>query len=618
MKSTFAVPKTEESSMIGFANQIGMALDKFIWDRAAGTQRGLLGKMLQVPQRALLGRKWATNPVTMVKSATFDLMLGVFNPVQFFIQSSGMFIPFHLHPLTGTKIIPQFMTLRTLAGADASTVGGVARSMGMNGEEFQTLWHAWHRSGVPDSILENADFGHYLGTQGAYYSPDMLRAIRDRSRIFYNQGELNNRMYGFVMAFNRTAEKNGWDLTKRLTDVQIQEVNQEALRLGINFGAGNRARWQEGILSIPTQFWQVGHKYVENLMNGMMDNALGRKLGVRGKENSWTKQETMTALLGNMLLWGYASVGLDELFPSMEAWLTDPKGLGLDPEKDRILLAGMRGGFLEMMSLRALGVWPDVSDRTAPAAQMADIWKNTVTPLIDTVLGEGNAGDFIRAVGGASAGMGTRVGRAISDTLLTLDTSWKAGDIAAEDLETILSNVFGVASVFSNAQKFRVWREAGKRLDSQLRDSGIDSDQLPMDPRVPWLKLLGIDTIEVEMQRNLSNRQRDRKAEQKATQDALMVEFRKILAYDGTKGDSFVAAEANRRMKVIIQTLPREEQKYIWNKALSELDGPFAGNKFYEKLLEEFYNADPGSPLEQQLSQELRLYQSAQGISNAE
>jgi hypothetical protein len=617
MMSTFAVPRSEESAMMGFANQLGQAMDKYIWDRAAGSKRPILGTLLQAPQRALLGARWSGSPVTAIKSITFDMMLGMFNPVQYFIQSSGMFIPFHLHPLTGAKITPQFLALRTLSGAGMETVGKLAKSMGLNGEEFQTLWHSWHRSGVPDSILENADFGHYLGTKGAYYSPSMMRSMRDKSRMFYNAGELNNRMYAYVMAFNRMADKHGWDLTKRLSDTQIKEVNQEALRLGINFGAGNRARWQQGIMSIPTQFWQVGHKYVENIMNGLLDNALTRKtgiadrLGAKGKENAWTGTETASALLGGMLIWGYSSIGLDELFPQLDSWITDPKGLGLDPEKDRIMIAGLRGGFLEMMSLKALGVWPDVSDRSAPAAQLADIVNNVVAPLIKTVKGQGTASDFLRIVGGASNSMATRLGRAINDTLLTIDTAWLSGDISVDDVNAVFSDFGSMTSTFSNVQKFRMWKEAGKRLDSNLRDTGVDSGDQPIDPKVTWLRLLGLDTAEVEIERNLTNRQRDREHEAKVTRDALLLEFRKILNSDGTIASSTVTREANRRMKVIMASLPQSEQHKVWQMAIQEMDQGNE-NQFYSKLIKEYINADPGSPLEQTLEQEMNIYKLAQ------
>jgi hypothetical protein len=257
MRDVFSVPTTEEHIFSKFNDRMLGFLEKAIYSKTKGDVRTGFGGLRGLHHWMSTSHA-AREPVSYLKSWTFDMMLGAFSWTQFFVQSAGMFIPASLHPLKAAAAMPKFLFYRTAQMFDNyADMAKAAKVVGINSKEASTFLHAWHRSGIPDSILENADFGHYAGVHGAYYSKSMLNTVREKSRVFYNQGEINNRLFSFTVAFDDLAKKNKWNLLKPLSERQIQEVTKEALRLGTNMTAGNKAKWQDGIFGLPTQFWHT-------------------------------------------------------------------------------------------------------------------------------------------------------------------------------------------------------------------------------------------------------------------------------------------------------------------------------------------------------------------------
>jgi hypothetical protein len=84
----------------------------------------------------------------------------------------------------------------------------------------------------------------------------------------------------------------------KLTDKDIDFVAADAMRFTMNLNRSNRAAWQKGILSIPTQFWQVQVKFLENMVGGSFGYGVRR----------WTPAEKTKIMAGYLSMFGMAGV----------------------------------------------------------------------------------------------------------------------------------------------------------------------------------------------------------------------------------------------------------------------------------------------------------------------
>jgi hypothetical protein len=615
MKTVFAVPTTEEQYFTKITDRLLKTLERAIYDVPKGVQRPRTDALKGL-HHWIGTSKSASDPVSYMKGITFDLMLGAFNPAQYFVQSAGVFIPATLKPLQSITAIPEFMFIRTaMHSKDYKAVAAASKSMGYNPKKMYAMLHAWHRSGIPDSILENADFGHYAGTQGAYYSPSMMNRVRDKSRMFYNAGELNNRLFSFTVAFNEQAKKNKWDLTKTLNDAQINEVVKEGLRIGTNMTAGNKAKWQDGILGLPTQFWQQTHKYYENLFYGMSNNKFGKDLGIV-KENQWTMKESMTALAMNIVGFGAAGYGLDEFVSSFDSWLTDPEGLGLDPEKDKMAIATLRGGLLEMFMLEATGVEVDIADRTAPANGAFLLYEKIYKPLSEA----GMEGKLPEGIGKVLFGAtGTSLGR-IYDAGKSFATLMVADSRNMDwDLATVLGTAESLAQVTSsmtNVERALAWQSANDILNTRGLPLNIVEDGTEIPTAVVLLKAFGFDPLAKEKMEKLLREDKMREKDKEALVQSLTADYRSYLSNpeDGTIVDETQQTLISRRLAMrkdkLLETYGETTTNEIMTRVIDTLNKEslqYGYSDFQKKLFEATLKATQESDLEKELRRSLEL-----------
>lgn len=575
MKSVFAVPSTEEQMLARVTDRLLNTLERAIYDVPAGVQRKGTDTLKGLHHWISTSRT-ASDPVTFLKSLTFDLMLGSFNPVQYFIQSAGMAIPATLHPLQTAMALPEFTFLRTaMHMPDYKAAARAGSAVGLNGKKMETMLHALHRSGIPDSILENADFGHYAGTHGAYYSPSMFNRIRDKSRMFYNAGELNNRLMSFTVAFNRLSKEKGWDLTKKLNDAQINEVVKEALRLGTNMTAGNKAKWQDGWLGMPTQFWQQTHKYYENLFYGLANNPTGRKLGIV-KENQWTQAESLTALATNLIGWGAAGYGVDEFFDDFDRYLLGKDGLDLDPEKDKDAIAILRGGFMEVLSLHATGNVVDISDRTGPANGLFLLYEKIYKPIIKDGL-EGNlASGLGKVMFGASGAIMTRAFEAGKEFVTTMvadsrNMEWDEGTLLAA-----LRAAFSPTSTATNIERALAWKAANDVLNTKGLPLNIVEDGQEIPFSIVALKAVGLDPLAKEKMEKLLRADTMNETEKASLVRSLMSDYRQFFS---NPAEAVLLGEAERKQLTRVIAMRKD--------ALAEQYGTVVAGEIMVRVMDE-------------------------------
>jgi hypothetical protein len=407
----------------------------------------------------------------------------------------------------------------------------------------------------------------------------------------------------FIMAFERKAAEKKWDLTKPLNDVQVNEIVQESFRLGMNLGAGNKAKWQEGVMGLVTQFWQVSHKYYENMFYGM--KAAG------SKENQWTKLETATAVFMNALLFGAAGYGLDEWTGGLDRWLYSPEGMGLDPEnpEDEKVATLMRGGMLEALSLEGLGFTLDISDRTGPASGINTVYKNLVEPGIQLFVGSDNATDDVgKMLLGATGTIRTRFANAFNKTLMLL-----SNDISNFQLDDV--TVMGVAyewaqmaTSVSNIQKARIWKHTHDIVTSNGRRLFVsqNGEEIPMS--VMLAQSLGFAPLAKEIRelQEMDSKKRDK--DYADTAKLIVQEYRGYFTEDGALvGEQLREAHARRAALLLGSYDSWERQKVLTKVAEEFMNQGMEQDVFQEKLLQQLWDAEPYTDKEKEIRESVKV-----------
>lgn len=584
MRNVFAVPVTEERAFAKFTSTLGYALDRVIWNKIAGQKRFGAG-ITSWAQHKLLNSPWARDPVQQAKSFTFDMMLGMFNPVQYIVQSAGMAVPLSLHPIEGAAAMPKFLALRTLWKMDtAENAAKVAGMMGLDADEFVHTWQAYRRSGFIDSILENADFGNYVASSHGYYSPGWWKTVKEKGRIFYNMGELNNRTFAWAMAHDRLMAKNGWNPTKSLSTEQLFEVNKEAWRLSMNMNQANKARWQQGIPALPTQFMQVTARFYENMFSAFLKKNKGGK---------WTKTEAATAFGMSTLMFGAANWGIDEFNTQFESWLVDPQGpFGLDPEKDAATIAAARGGLVEMMAFNALGWTPDVADRLSLGSGVNMIYENLWKPLINFTF-EDDASEIASMILGASMSAGSRVHKAGAAMIELFRSDIVGGQMDVNTIGSAALDLASITSTVSNANKAYLWNQLNQVVD--IRTGQPFGMSPPSEnPGMIFLQAVGISPLDIEKYYIVQTKVRDREKQHKELADAYAAAFRKLYT-SGEVVDQFTRQRLQRTMAIALAGMSPEERA----KMMQRMQKTWTEKDKIENLQKKLYEQVLGSDVDE-------------------
>jgi hypothetical protein len=573
MRSTFAIPTSEEHSWGRFAELLANSLDRVIYKDDLGSL-SVGSTFLKRTQMGLLNSKWANDPVQAAKGFAFDMYLGMFNPIQLVVQTAGMAIPMSLHPVEGAAALPKFLALRTLFRMDPKDAGVAAKAMGLNGKEFENLVYAFNKSGMPDSILAHSDFGHFATSKFGYYSPSMWEEIKKSGRIFYNMGELNNKTFAWLLANERLAKANGWVRTARRTNEEITQITEEAYRLGMNMTQANRTKSQTlPILSLMTQFWKVTTQFYENALSGLIR-------GGKGKGGAWTRTESAAALINSTLLLGAANFSLDELAPQLEQWVADTFDIDVNTPEGAATMKTYRDGPLGLVTSMMFGYDIDLSDRIGVASGVNMIHE-TIRNLVTSVVPGGETGDFFKAVLGASRGVQTRFFTALADTMEVFGVAGEQKVLNKEMAEVIIKSWARVTSTGNNALNALLWRNANQII---VAGTGERLGELP-DSNA-WIgKALGVDPLNIEKYYIVDKKSR---AYDKLKADASkeVAKLARELYMQGGIEDAAMRELYRQRMHMVVSSLDEADKEAVIGGALAVLDEDPKTERMEVKMIE--------------------------------
>lgn len=313
------------------------------------------------------------DPVAASRAAAFHALLGWFNPAQLWVQAQGMSVAVSINMGKNlTKTLKQTSAMAFLGSAPNPSPARIklaAKAHGMTAEELENLHTLWTKTGLEDSILQTADHaaairGHGIAMQA------ISNTANKHGLMFYRPGELLTRRMAFTTALDEWQTTTG-KLTP--TNDELKTVLDRTNNLMLNLGKANRASFQKGIASIPTQFLQVSTKSIESLV---------------GANTNFTRAERGRILAGQIALYGAAGVPLAGLgINYMKEFL------GVTQEEidnNPLLVKAINDGFWGFTTLGIFGVDAEVASRGSlirGVTDFVDNWVYSESTIGDKLLG---------------------------------------------------------------------------------------------------------------------------------------------------------------------------------------------------------------------------------------
>lgn len=308
------------------------------------------------------------DPVTALRAATFHLMLGMLNPVQTFVQAQGFAVAAAMNIADPAELVRVAKMQSALNAVyhidDLDTLRKAGKIMAEKGlvdpdaaDDFVSMAIAFKKSGLREGVLTNADFSAMEAGFGQV-ARGISEKLSDKGLWFYRSGELFTRRFAFTTAYRefRKANPGTGELTKRELEAVISRTNS----LMLNLGRANRASWQKGILSVPTQFWQVQAKLLEDYVQAMVGSPAAQ----------FSRKEIMKLFAGQIALYGAAGV---PIYGAVGSYYLDYNESGIASDPDSLLNRTFDEGLYGMV-FAMLGADVEVSKRGAILSDLQDLF----------------------------------------------------------------------------------------------------------------------------------------------------------------------------------------------------------------------------------------------------
>lgn len=258
-----------------------------------------------VSRRAI---NWATeaNPLQFMRGLAFDLKLGLFSPVQLFLQTGTTLAMAAIDPGGAMKGLRSFLPLRGMIawkGSDKELVDTMIKSnlhkaAGFDDvDEFTAFMGAAKTSGF-FSLNDSHSLVNAMGPNSSMnLTKNTFDNIRQHGRFFFNEGEMWNRVIAFRSAWEHTKKAVG-DINSVTPEDFLNRVLGRAEDLSMSMSRTSQASWQQGLASLPTQFWAYQARMMEAMLGGLTGK--GR----------FTRKESWSLILSQLFLYGAAGVPL--------------------------------------------------------------------------------------------------------------------------------------------------------------------------------------------------------------------------------------------------------------------------------------------------------------------
>jgi len=371
-RTTLAAAKNFRRTAIGFfgmKNDTQRTVDMLKQKVADQVMKHLGPKAFQLVDTRLLSR--TNDPVHRMRQFAFDVKLGLFNPVQLFLQAQTWV---HTAAIEGPVNTGKAMAANTLFaylryGADDKSIKAAAKTaskMGWKEDEFIESYNAYRQSGM---YVVGGEHGHMDDLLDPKVFHGKFGTFLDKGRIFFQMGERGVRNVAWNAAYLRWRQANPG---KRFDNAAKTEVLNRADLLTMNMSRASNAAWQRGFASLPTQFFGYHAR--------LMDQMLGKRL-------TWPEKLKVSVAYSTM--YGIPAAGgawVGGLWEPGEDLRRELINRGI--EYDDTVFEGLVDGLPSMMMEWALGTDMNWNERYGPNGLpwLRELWEGD-TEFADLVFG---------------------------------------------------------------------------------------------------------------------------------------------------------------------------------------------------------------------------------------
>jgi len=239
------------------------------------------------------------DPYSAMRGAAFHSLLGWFNPAQLFVQAQGAAVALSIDPLSAPKRLGDLAALRMayFVRGNPEAVTRTAKSMGKDPKELKEVLTQMEKTGLYESVRSTADYNAVA--QGFGMGREALAQAANKGLIFFTEGERFTRGYAFLTARDLwlKAQKAAGKSTV-IDDDALKQIVTNTTKKMLNLNRANRAHWQKGVFSLPTQFMQVTTKGIEAMLPNIFP----------GASQKFTGSQKAAILTGQLALYGGAGV----------------------------------------------------------------------------------------------------------------------------------------------------------------------------------------------------------------------------------------------------------------------------------------------------------------------
>lgn len=210
-----------------------------------------------------------SDPTKFMRSFAFHTKLGLFNPVQVFLQAQSAINAVAISPKNGLKATALAFPMRgMIVSGNPKVIRGmaekVAKVTGMSTDEVLEIYETGNRSGyftIEGEVAVKNDIDDpklFKGAAGTFI---------DKGAMFFNEGERMVRLTSWATAMMDWRRIDG-NKFRKIDNRAVGEILEIAKRYSLNMTAEAGASWQKGIAAVPTQFFSYQARLFEQFFDG--------------------------------------------------------------------------------------------------------------------------------------------------------------------------------------------------------------------------------------------------------------------------------------------------------------------------------------------------------------
>lgn len=405
----------------------------------------IYGNLGQSAANKVTASKWLPfekDPIAFLRGVAFHLKLGLYNVKQLWTQMQTVVHVAGVEgPVAAMQAAPKALAARWLSlTEDPDVIRGVVQKLGLQDTDFTEAYDELRKTGF-------YNIGGETASRDDYFEPKIFTSragtFLEKGTFFFKEGERVSRLTAWFTAFSKWRAANpGKPVTNSVRNLILDRADT----LAVNQSRASNSALQNGIGSVPTQFWSYQWRLAEQIL---------------GPTSKLTAKERLRAFLTHSAMYGIP-VGLSSgaVYPFYDDFRQAALERGINMDDKQIQT--FHDGLVSTIISAATGEQYNFSQTYGPAglSVIKDIAEGEKT-IIDLVIGAGGQTtvDMVKALG---------VGAEYLHSLFTFDQ--KDGPTMS-DIIDVTKNVSSVNSTLQAWSMYNTGRYVTKQGSNVVNDA---------------------------------------------------------------------------------------------------------------------------------------------------